>query len=151
MVGEVSNCPLRFFENTFTHCQTMLPLAAYQALYFQPLHLWSGGRAVEGEDSRLGSSCGRQNIYLFSRLNPKNKQGLPKYLKTCLVISAISKARKTTTPQNNSDTLFVSNTLQLKQLYAEIKKWQQDRPFKILHNLNVVGILRELGTAEECL
>lgn len=82
--GEVSNWPLRFFENTFTHCQTMQPLAVHQALYFQPLHPCSGGRVVEREDSRLGCSCGRQKAYLLSGLNPKSKKSLPKYLKTCL-------------------------------------------------------------------
>lgn len=31
---------------TFTHCQTMQPLAVHQALYFQPLYPYSTGRAV---------------------------------------------------------------------------------------------------------
>ena len=64
MVGEVSTWPLCFFEDTFTHCQTMQPLAVHQALYFQPLLPCSGGRAVEKEDSSLGCSCGRLRAWL---------------------------------------------------------------------------------------
>lgn len=89
-VGEVSTWPLCFFENTFTHYQTMQPLAVHQALYFQPLHPCSGGRAAEREDTGQGCSCGRQKAYLFSRLNPKSKQGLPKSLKICLVVCVSS-------------------------------------------------------------
>lgn len=51
--GDVSNWPLHFFENTFTHCQTMQSLTVHQALYFQPLHPFSGTRAVER------GGCGR--------------------------------------------------------------------------------------------
>lgn len=48
MVGGVRNWALHFFENTFTHCQTMQPLAVHQALYFQPLH-----PALEKEQLRV--------------------------------------------------------------------------------------------------
>lgn len=49
----VSTWPLGFIENTFTHCQTMQPLAVHQALYFQPLQPCSGGRAFEERELQL--------------------------------------------------------------------------------------------------
>lgn len=80
----------------------MQSLTVHQALYFQPLHPFSGTRAVER------GGCGRHKSIPVLQAEPKEQAtvGLPKCLWTRLVISNF-KVRETTILHNNRGTQTV--------------------------------------------
>lgn len=70
---EVSNWPLHFFENTFTHSQTIQPLAVHQALYFQHYNpTREEEEELRGRTTGWVSAVAGKRSFLVLKAEPQN-------------------------------------------------------------------------------